>query len=238
MRGLWYGALDMTDRGSGITPVLKLDGLDGVRRWVDSLNRFDGSGDYGVFAPLLIRDGMRENIAECLERAAFHERTLNLSSAAQQIRMILPILDEPLQGASELFREQLSSRLAWARQDDLAEHQRQLAFEYLKRRDFIRAAMFGWEALVTRECSERQYNISDFGCRRQAIEDLEAEINEGQHMGERQQAFSSLRKIRNALAHGNPPWDRRTRAILGNVCRLKCELDKTFRCLLNQGGEM
>ena len=34
---LWYGALDMTQ--DGITPVLRLDGLDRVRQWVDALNR-------------------------------------------------------------------------------------------------------------------------------------------------------------------------------------------------------
>ena len=58
--GLWYGALDMSDRETGITPVLKLDGLMHVRRWVDALDRFDANGDYGVFAPLLIEDGVPE----------------------------------------------------------------------------------------------------------------------------------------------------------------------------------
>ena len=75
VRGLWYGALDMTDRTSGITPVLQLDGLTRVRRWVDALDRFDATGDYGVFAPLLIEDGVSEDKAGCLARAAFFERT-------------------------------------------------------------------------------------------------------------------------------------------------------------------
>ena len=42
VRGLWYGALDMT-REDGITPVLKLDGLVRVRRWLDALDRFDAT---------------------------------------------------------------------------------------------------------------------------------------------------------------------------------------------------
>ncbi len=66
---LWYGALDMTD--AGITPVLTLDGLTRVQRWVDALAQFDATGDYGVFAPLLIEDGVPGDKAGCLEEAAF-----------------------------------------------------------------------------------------------------------------------------------------------------------------------
>ena len=59
VRDLWYGALEMQD-DDGITPVLKLEGLTRVRRWVDALDRFDATGDYGIFAPLLLEDGSAE----------------------------------------------------------------------------------------------------------------------------------------------------------------------------------
>jgi CRISPR-associated Csx2 family protein len=52
VRSLWYGALDMTEDGA--TPVLRLDGLYAIQRWVTALEHFDASGDYGVFAPLLV----------------------------------------------------------------------------------------------------------------------------------------------------------------------------------------
>ena len=48
-----------------------------MRRWLEALDRFDATGDYGVFAPLLIEDGVPEAKVECLEDAAFYERTLN-----------------------------------------------------------------------------------------------------------------------------------------------------------------
>ena len=56
VKNLWYGALEMTQEG--ITPVLKLDGLDRVRQWLDALNRFDATGDYRVFGSLLTKDGV------------------------------------------------------------------------------------------------------------------------------------------------------------------------------------
>jgi len=235
VRELWYGALDMTNQASGITPVLRLDGLTRVRRWVDALDRFDATGDYGVFAPLLIEDGVSEDKAACLRKAAFHERTLNLSDAARQLGTFLPILDEPLPGASKLFQQRLAERLSWVRQASLAQHQRKLAFEYLKRRDFMRAAIFGWEALVTRECDERGYPDDDFReGRKPAIDALEAEIKDGEHPEWKTRSFHALRVIRNALAHGNPPERPHHRSILRDPERLHGELEKAFQRLLQR----
>ena len=234
VHSLWYGALDMTDRESGVTPVLRLDGLTRVRGWVDALDRFDATGDYGVFAPLLIEDGVPEDKARCLEAASFHERTMNLSDAARKLTTFLLVLDECLGGASGLFQQRLSERLAWVRGTSLAQHQRKLAFEHLKRGDFLRAACFGWEAFVTLECEQRKLPADDFGAgRKPAIEQLEAELDEGEHPDWKASAFRLLRNIRNSLVHGNPPSHRRYQAILKDSDHLRVELEKAFQRLLS-----
>lgn len=94
VKALWYGALDMTE--NGLTPVLRLDGLTAVQRWIEALDRFDATGDYGVFAPLLLADGVPVNKTKCLSAAAFHERVFNLRDAACGLRTFLPVLDKPL----------------------------------------------------------------------------------------------------------------------------------------------
>ncbi|MDE0374094.1 MAG: TIGR02221 family CRISPR-associated protein, partial [Rhodospirillales bacterium] len=236
VEGLWYGALDMSDRETGITPVLRLDGLMRVRRWVDALDRFDANGDYGVFAPLLIEDGVPADKARFLERAAFHERTLNLSGAAQEIRNFAPLLNAPLAGASELFRKPLRERIDWARATGLAEQQRRLAFKHLERRDFIRTAIFGWEALTTRECDRRGFTASDYSLgRKPAIDAFEDEIGSDRQHPERE-AFYSLRTMRNALVHGNPPNSSRYRSLLRDPDRLQRALEDALRTLLDDGG--
>ena len=234
VRGLWYGALDMTNRTSGITPVLRLDGLARVRRWVDALDRFDATGDHGVFAPLLIADGVPEDKVGCLARAAFFERTQNLSDAARQIRTFLPILDTPLSGAAGLFQTRLAERLRWVKSKGLADHQRKLAVEHLKRRDYLRAAVFGWEALCTLECERRGLRSDDYATGRKPATDLLGdEIRAGEHP-EWKSAFLLLRDVRNALAHGNPPRNRRSREALQNPNRLRSQLEKTFQLLLER----
>ena len=164
VRNLWYGALDMTPRDGckkGITPVLKLNGLDRVRSWLNALNRFNASGDYSVFVDLLIDDKVPKDKAEHLRKAAFYERTHNLFRAEREIKVFLPVLDGAMQGASALFRDGLRESLAWIRESTLAKQQAKLARQYLKRRDYVRAALFGWEALVTQECERNGFSPED-----------------------------------------------------------------------------
>ena len=201
VRDLWYGALDMTD--GGLTPVLKLGGLVRVRRWEDALARFDATGDYGVFVPLLVADGAPADKARCLEEAAFYERTLNVRDAARKIGTFLPLLDGSLDGASGLFRCRLADRLRWAQEPDAAERQRVLAQQYLTRGDFVRAAMFGREAFVTRVCEDLGVETLDYSAEREeAVKTFESELKEGKHSEERAIAWWTLTFIRNALAHG------------------------------------
>lgn len=193
VQGLWYGAFDM--REEGVVPVLRLDGLMRVRRWLDALNRFDATGDYGVFAPLLMEDGVPKRKADCLEDAAFYERTLNVRAAARKISTFLPVLDGTLAGASGLFQRRLKARLLWAKARPFSEQQRRLANQYLVRGDFVRAALFAREACVSRLCEEHGVDTDKYETREGVIEKYKGSRA-------RSDSFSSLRQLRNALAHG------------------------------------
>lgn len=230
--GLYYGALDMTEQG--ITPVVRLDGLLAVQRWIDALDRFDQSGDYGVFSPLLVADGVPADKARCLEEAAFHERNFNLADARRRIQTFLPVLDGALGGATRLFRDALTKRLAWGRDGDLMEHQRRLAYFYLANGDYVRAAILAYEAVVTRECQRRGLNLHDHQRGREpAAEMLEAEIKAGQHSDATREGYWMLKNLRNALAHGNLPSDPRVRQIVASRERLPAELRRAIDRLLS-----
>lgn len=220
VKGLWYGALDMT-RG-GITPVLRLDGLLAIQRWVDALDRYDATGDYGVFAPLLMADGVAGDKARYLGEAAFHERTFNVRDARRKLQTFLPVLDAPLAGASGLFQEKLRGRLDSAKERDLHEHRRRLASVYLKRRDYVRAAVLAWEALISRGCAAKGPNIDDYGedgDRAQAEALMRTSLREqGKSWGD--SPHSRLKNLRNALAHGSPPKSRKLQKVLSDPDKL------------------
>lgn len=221
--GLYYGAIDMS--ADDIAPVLRLDGLIAVQRWVDALASFEASGDYALFAPLLERDGVPVDKARCLQEAAFFERTLNVSDAARKLNSFLPILDAPLPGASGLFQKRLKERLAWVREGDLAAQQRKLAFEYLKRGDYVRAVIFGYEGLLTRLCREQARDPLDFAERKQVAEEFGRELRAGEHADGKRDAFRTLSYLRNALAHGTPPYGEHLRRVLRDAQALRGEIE-------------
>lgn len=226
---LWYGALDMTD--GGVTPVLKLDGLTRVQSWVDALNRFDATGDYGVFAPLLIQDGVASDKADYLKAAAFFERNLNLKDAERSLRMFRPLLADPLQGASGVFQRRLRERFAWIDEPDFAAQQRKLAFQYLNRGDFVRAAVLGKEAIITQECLLQDKSLHEYSARKEAEEALKAELNEQKHEEWKARAYRNLTDIRNALAHGIPPERKEIQNILKDQGTLRAEIEASLQRL-------
>jgi CRISPR-associated Csx2 family protein len=228
---LWYGALDMSETSEGRrTPVLRLDGLGAIQRWVDALDRFDASGDYGVFAPLLV-DEVPPDKARCLEEAAFYERTFNLSDAAARLRTFGEVMKSPLPGASGLFQDRLAERLRWIAEKDLAMGQRALARQYLRRADFVRAAQFAWEALVTRECKGHERNSREV--REAAAKALDEKFKGPDCDAAQADAFRTIRSLRNALAHGAPPEDDSVRVLLGSPETLRKALQRAIRSLLS-----
>ncbi|NEX15491.1 MAG: TIGR02221 family CRISPR-associated protein [Halochromatium sp.] len=232
--GIYYGALDMTDPKQGGTPVVRLDGLMTIERWLDALSRFDQNGDYALFAPLLERDGVPADKVRCLVEAAFFERSLNLADARRRILTFLPVLDTPLNGVSALFQTALAERLAWVREAGLMDYQRRLARFYLRQGDYVRAAILGFEAVITRECDRRKYGHQDHQQDRKPAEDaFEAEIRAKEHPRTVADGYWMLKNLRNALAHGNPSKSDDVRQIIANPQRLPVELDKAMQRVLS-----
>jgi CRISPR-associated Csx2 family protein len=228
VRSLWYGALDMSE--GGVTPVLRLDGLNAIERWLAALDRFDASGDYGIFAPLLEADGVPPDKARCLEEAAFYEKTFNLSDAARKLRTFRMAMARPLSGASGLFQRTLEDRLRWIDEPDLSAQQRRLARQSLARNDFVRAAAFAREALVSAACPG--YDWYDHEIRKTAATALEEKFGSPDWDPGQALAFHTIRILRNALAHGTPPEDRRFRRLLDSPERLREALKHAMDVLL------
>ena len=233
VNNLWYGALDMTQ--NRITPVLKLEGLDRVRQWVDALNRFDATGNYRVFGSLLTKDGVDANMARHLENAAFYERNLNLADAAKEICKFRTALESKLPGASGLFQQRLAERLTWVDQDKLSKQQSELARRYLQRRDYVRAVLFGWESLVTQECEKNELAPNVYENRKDQNVRIAVQnwpLRDGQKSGDNREACEYLNEIRNALAHGTPPERKPVKEMLKDEGKLNEGLKEIFDCLL------
>lgn len=235
--GIWYGAYDFDTKES---PVYNLAGLLHIADWVEALNTFDKDGDYGVFAGRLDQDGLSPIDTNHLRRAAFFERTSNPRDARKELANFDKVMACGLPGVSALFADQLHARLKWYHRDDLLTNQADLATFYRKRGDYIRAAIFAYEAFVTRlidhQAGEREDSYKDRETAFKAYEKGERGLQQ------LKSDYWLLKNLRNTLAHGNEPADdrdsrdKRLPGILADEERLNRELERLIRKLLTVGG--
>ncbi len=228
--GVWYGAFDMMK--DNIVPVIKLDGLVQVQKWVEALRLFDETGNYAVMSELLKEDDVDERSVALLEESAFHEYTNNTLAAQKKLEQIRSNLkNKTFGGASGLFQSTLSDRLDWIRQPNLGQRQKQLAEQFLQRRDYLRAAIFGWEAYITKCCEDKGFDaISD---RRECAAELDEYVKQeySSHCSE-YKAFFGLRELRNILAHSGQTEKQEVQKALKSQENLAAALREWFDALL------
>jgi len=198
--GLYYGAFEMRD-AQGRAPVQRLDGLLRIAQWVEALAGFDASGSFGAFAPPMQHDGVAAVTIAHLRRAAFHERTFNLVDATHDVRSLLQELPDPAPGIGALFRDQIAERLGWHKHRHLFERQRDLAWIYLQRRDWVRCAVFAYEAFLSKlVADDSDGRENSFDARDAARREFERRERGDQALREE---YFTLKHIRNYLAHGS-----------------------------------
>jgi len=187
---------------------------------------YDKDGDYGAFATLFGTSGQQ------LGAAAFFERTSNSVKAREALTAWSKREDRvpPDDPAAALFGEELQRRVGWYRERDRASRERALARLYLDRGDFVRAAIYGQEAVITADVEAAGGDPGDYETREQVrTERQEAERPKGQRGG-KPGAFGLLGQIRNALAHGvvrkSNKWLRGT---INDPATLANELRRLFR---------
>lgn len=228
IRGIYYGALDMTR--DGVTPVMDLSGLLEIADWVGALHTFDKDSDYSVFQPLL-SDQMGEATA-LLDEAAFFERTNRPGDARGRLRRFRNALAQnPLEGIAGLFESTLRMRTDWVEGEQLYQRQSILARHYLAHGDYLRAAVMGFEAFITRQTRLQGLNNPDrYDIRDQAKQTYEARRPRPRDWN----AYQHLRSLRNRLAHGDRSVSGEVQRDLSEPARLAASLQRLFDELLPQ----
>lgn len=213
---IWYG---MLDADSCEARVHDLAGLLRIADWLDALAIYDHSGDYSVFRKLTGDAG------EQLARAAFFERTTNTVKAREALTGWssrgdrLPSADRP---EIALFADALEDRIAWHRCPDRSAWEAALAWRYLDEGDYLRAALFAHESVISTEVQRRGGAVNDFDARDAARGELR-DMRDG---------FRRLARIRNALAHGIRPNEPTIKKLLAGESELRATLQDLFRILL------
>lgn len=230
VRGLYYGALDMTR--DGLTPVMNLRGLLDIADWTGAVQSFDKDGDYGVFASLM--QAQSPAAASLLRESAFYERITRPGQARGKLRDLDDLLDrQPLTGIGSLFAPTLRVRLSWHREDRLYLRQQALARLYLDHGDFLRAVLLGFEAFITWLMQQQGMNNPDHWTQRENVKQEYEARNKAIHpRSDEYRRYCLLRDLRNHLAHGNTSPQTEIQKALASAAQLRAFLDDLFGRLL------
>ncbi|RMG33226.1 MAG: TIGR02221 family CRISPR-associated protein [Gammaproteobacteria bacterium] len=225
---IYYGALDRSRDGR--TPVYELAGLLDIADWLEALSVYGRTGDYGVFDRLL-----GEEIGGLLRQAAFFETVNRIGQARSLLRQVIKRLEERSgDPVLALFHDELERRISWARQDNYYLRQRQLAREYLERGRYLEAILTGWEAFTTllqRE-SGGKLDPDNMAHREEVRQRFEEQQRAISPRTERFRAYDSLRRLRNAVAHGSQPKGEEVQRALSSPEAMRDFLTDLFGRLL------
>lgn len=203
---IYYGALEMTDPVTKLTPVIKLNGLLKMLDWVDALASFEKSGDFSDFAELYKREGLEQS-AGLLEQASFYERTNQITQARKPLQAFLSQEASAKSPITDLFSPSLSKRVEWSQEAKISERQSSVAMYYLDKGDYLRAATLGYEAVLTKIIQKLPGNldVQNYSVRdkiKNQIRDKSIVLSP-----EELTSLRNLSNTRNALAHGSRSSD-------------------------------
>ena len=212
--GIWYGFFDPDTQEA---PVQDLMGVLHIADWLEALAIYDRDGDYGAFKDLVGPAG------ELLQRAAFFERTSNPVEAREALTAWACRTDRFPEGdaAADLFGEELEGRVAWHDGPHRAAWEQDLAHIYLEKGDYLRAVIYGMEAVITGEALRRCADGQNFGER----------IRLRNKLREDNEEFEKLAYLRNALAHGPRSETRQVASAMTDETRLRESIGNLFEIL-------
>lgn len=224
---IYYGALEQTQNNQ--TPVLRLDGLLKLYEWIRALENFNKDGDYGAFQSLFNNEQLPGDL---LAEAAFLERVANASLGSQKLNTAMQKIDADaaMSAAGKLFLPLLNQRTEWRKGKDRAQRERRLAIDYLGRADYLRAAQFGYESFIS---AQTRGDLNEYEARNEA----DAYLSEKAKALtiEAPENFSTLKNLRNALAHGTMDSNRgKTAAFIKKLTGDESELRKWLEKALRQ----
>ena len=224
---IYYGALEQTQDKR--TPVLRLDGLLKLYEWIRALENFNKDGDYGAFRSLFNDEKLPGDL---LAEAAFLERVANASLGSQKLTSAMQKIDAgaAMSAAGKLFLPLLNQRTEWRKGKDRAERERRLAIDYLGRADYLRAAQFGYESFIS---AQTRGDLNEYNARKEADTYLSEKAKA--LTTESPENFSTLKNLRNALAHGTMDSNQgKTAAFIKKLTSHESELRKWLEKALRQ----
>ncbi|MEH8024716.1 TIGR02221 family CRISPR-associated protein, partial [Gallibacterium anatis] len=198
--GVYYGALDLTKED--VTPVMRLDKLTMINEWSSLLKQYDRTGNIALFSPLFEEVGVPKEIIDDLNSASFFQQTNNVKKAQNYIKNFITKIKkvESEYPLLSLLLPSLISKLEQVGKGKIWQQKFEWAKTSLECRDYVRAALFAYEAFIERFCDEKEIsNLNIFEEKNDEIFKYMKSLNKHSNLYKKHR---EMRLIRNTLAHG------------------------------------
>lgn len=222
-----YGEFDH-DTGKG--EVLDLVGLLEINKWSNAIRHSEATGDYSAVSALLDDKEMGDWLSEASYQESIH-RGVQARSPLKKVRK--KIAKEPLVGPASLFQPLLIERTDWVDENRLYQRQRTQAFRSLERHDYLRAALYGFEAFLTRKIQDADDSIAGTEGPYEQRKKVTDSLNNRKYKNtEEGKSYYRLRNIRNTLAHGDQNSVKETQQDIHSAEQLSQVLKEVLNTLL------
>lgn len=211
--------------------IHELSGLLSLNQWNKAFYHSECTGDYSLIAELLPQDS---EIGRLISQASFYESIHLFGRARTAFNKARKILEEQeLTGPAALFKPALLERTEWVGEQYAYLRQKSQAFRSLENNDYLRAALYGYEAYLTArmwQSPEYRNDIGD-GRRRFAFAEMLRDSGDFESRQQREQ-FHFLRLLRNALAHGEEATKKEIQSAVHDSQELHSHLENALKTLL------
>ncbi len=185
---VFYGTYD---RDRKINDVINLSYILDLFNWSVAFSKYDCSKDLSNFIDVMakIKDIDPKKI-DAMERFAFLERTIKIPQASKFMHEVNSI--QSTDPVYSVISEELKQRISWSRKEYSYQQLGELAWLYLRSKDYVRSVICAYESLRNRWAYENNEVLS---------EDNDQHFKD-QYTKDFNLNFTKLRWVRNCIAHG------------------------------------
>lgn len=225
---IYYGEFNPdTQQGK----IHDLAGLLEINSWNKAILYSEATGNYAELANLI----NNPQVAQQLTQASYLESIHQGAQARGVIRNLRSQLEqEPLTGPGALYQPALLASTEWVNESRLYLRQSAQAWRSLQRKDYLRAALYGFEAYITKQVQQDTnlgtQAVDSYDARREKQDEITADRSFRKTA--QGKAFILLRNLRNSLAHGEQNSMKAIQQAMSSAEDLNQALTNCFELLL------
>ena len=205
IRGMYYGALDMTNES--ITPVINLQICADTANIASDLSTYKQTGNF------LGLGNHCSGSTKAINAVSFFEDVNNLREARKPTKKLKKSLADESKDFSPFLSaslDQVASSFEWADENKLPERMIEKAKFFLKQNDYIKATILIFEAIHIYHHPKGKDSASyDESMRKEAMENITLALRSMKKPSENTKLYNDFRAFRNAIVHTTKPKNGR-----------------------------